>query len=66
MANLRADRDVEVWDGPARGDYVAREIEGDERAVWWERAVAAFPPYAEYQQKTDRLIPVFVLEPVAA
>jgi F420H(2)-dependent quinone reductase len=66
VANLRADPQVEVWDGPDRGDYVARELEGDERAGWWERAVAAYPPYADYQQRTDRLIPVFVLEPVAA
>jgi hypothetical protein len=42
---------------------VAREITGDERAEWWERAVAAYAPYAEYQQKTTRQIPVFVLEP---
>jgi deazaflavin-dependent oxidoreductase (nitroreductase family) len=41
----------------------ARELAGDERAQWWERAVAAYPPYAEYQQKTDRQIPVFILEP---
>ena len=41
----------------------AREVTGDERAQWWERAVAAYPPYAEYQQKTARQIPVFVLEP---
>lgn len=54
---------VQVRDGPRKGAYVAREIEGDERAVWWERAVAAFPPYAEYQEKTDRTIPVFLLEP---
>ena len=40
----------------------ARELTGDERAPWWERSVAAFPPYAEYQTKTDRVIPVFVLE----
>lgn len=65
VANLRADPRVEVWDGPTRGDYVAREIEGDERSTWWERAVAAYPPYADYQQRTERLIPVFVLEPVA-
>ena len=43
----------------------ARELSGDERAQWWERAVAAYPPYAEYQQKTTRQIPVFVLEPVS-
>lgn len=41
----------------------AREISGDEKAHWWERAVAAYPPYAEYQETTDRVIPVFVLEP---
>jgi deazaflavin-dependent oxidoreductase (nitroreductase family) len=62
VANLRADPQVEVWDGPARGDFSARELAGAERATWWERAVAAFPNYAEYQQKTERLIPVFVLE----
>ncbi len=66
VANLRADPQVEVWDGPQRGDYVARELDGDERAAWWERSVAVFPPYADYQERTDRLIPVFVLEPVAA
>jgi|SRR5579863_2198848 len=65
VANLRADAQVEVWDGPARGDFIAREIEGDERSVWWDRAVAAYPPYAEYQQRTERLIPLFVLEPLA-
>ncbi len=42
----------------------AREVHGEEKAQWWERAVEAFPPYAEYQEKTDREIPVFVLEPV--
>ncbi|HEX3975738.1 MAG TPA: nitroreductase family deazaflavin-dependent oxidoreductase [Solirubrobacteraceae bacterium] len=56
---------VEVQDGPAKGDYTAREVSGDERADWWERAVAAFPDYADYQEKTDREIPVFVLEPVS-
>ena len=44
-------------------EYDAREVGGDERRRWWERAVAAYPPYADYQKKTDRLIPVFVLEP---
>jgi F420H(2)-dependent quinone reductase len=57
---------VEVQDGPAKGDFTAREVSGDERADWWERAVAAFPDYADYQVKTDREIPVFVLEPSAA
>ena len=56
---------VEVQDGPHKGDYTAREISGEERAEWWERAVAAFPNYAEYQEKTDRQIPVFLLEPVS-
>lgn len=62
--NLRADPHVEVWDGQSRSDRVAREVSGEERATWWQRAVAAFPPYAEYQDKTQREIPVFVLEPV--
>jgi deazaflavin-dependent oxidoreductase (nitroreductase family) len=55
---------VELQDAAAKGDYTARELSGDERAVWWERAVEAYPNYAEYQEKTDRQIPVFVLEPV--
>ncbi|CAM5298335.1 Deazaflavin-dependent oxidoreductase (Nitroreductase family) OS=Streptomyces griseomycini OX=66895 GN=FHS37_005511 PE=3 SV=1 [Streptomyces griseomycini] len=44
-------------------DMTAREVSGDEKAEWWKRAVAAYPPYADYQEKTDREIPVFVLEP---
>jgi deazaflavin-dependent oxidoreductase (nitroreductase family) len=63
--NLRKDPEVVLQDGPQTWEMTAREISGDERAVWWERSVAAFPPYAEYQQKTDRLIPVFLLEPKA-
>ncbi len=63
--NLKANPSVEVQDGPNRFDLVAREITGDEKAEWWERAVAAFPPYAEYQAKTSRVIPVFVLEPAS-
>lgn len=63
--NLVADPHVELQDGAERRDYVARELEGDERAQWWERAVQVWPDYAEYQKKTDRLIPVFVLEPTA-
>ena len=59
--NLVADPTaVMIQDGPEPFDVVVREVEGDERAVWWERAVAAYPPYAEYQENTDRLIPVFV------
>ena len=61
--NLRANPQVELQDGPRKQNMVAREVSGDERAQWWERAVAAYPPYAEYQQKTTRQIPVFVLEP---
>jgi F420H(2)-dependent quinone reductase len=59
--NLRKEPHVVLRDGTEEHDYEAREVEGDERAVWWERAVAAFPNYAGYQEKTDRLIPVFVL-----
>ena len=61
--NLRADPFVELQDGPRKQDMIAREVGGEERARWWERAVAAYPPYAEYQQRTARQIPVFVLEP---
>lgn len=61
--NVVAHPHVELQDGPTVQDMVAREITGDEKAVWWERAVAAYPPYADYQEKTDREIPVFVLEP---
>jgi F420H(2)-dependent quinone reductase len=55
---------IEVQDGESKGDYEARETTGDERQLWWERAVAVWPDYATYQTKTDREIPVFVLEPV--
>ncbi len=61
--NVRANPLVELQDGPRKQDMVARELGGAERAQWWQRAVAAYPPYAEYQQKTTREIPVFVLEP---
>jgi deazaflavin-dependent oxidoreductase (nitroreductase family) len=54
---------VELQDGPSRGDYHAREVAGDERALWWARAVEVWPDYAGYQEKTEREIPVFVLEP---
>jgi F420H(2)-dependent quinone reductase len=56
---------VELQDGPVRQDMTAREVSGAEKAVWWERAVQAYPDYADYQTKTDRQIPVFVLEPVS-
>lgn len=59
--NLAADPTaLMIQDGPEPHDYVAREVEGGERARWWARAVEAYPPYAEYQEKTDRTIPVFV------
>jgi deazaflavin-dependent oxidoreductase (nitroreductase family) len=59
--NLVADPTaVVIQDGPEPFDAEVREVSGDERAVWWERSVAAYPPYAEYQTKTERLIPVFV------
>jgi F420H(2)-dependent quinone reductase len=61
--NLLADPHVEVRDAAHVVDMTAREVHGQERALWWDRAVAAFPTYAEYQTKTDREIPVFVLEP---
>lgn len=59
--NLVADPRAELQDGPQRWDVVARELSGEEKAIWWERAVAAFGPYADYQARTDRDIPVFLL-----
>jgi deazaflavin-dependent oxidoreductase (nitroreductase family) len=55
---------VELQDGPVRKDYTPRELSGQEREIWWERAVEAWPAYADYATKTDRLIPVFLLTPV--
>ncbi|HEY0186848.1 MAG TPA: nitroreductase family deazaflavin-dependent oxidoreductase [Cellulomonas sp.] len=63
--NLLAHPELDVQDGPAVGSYVAREVGGAERDEWWARAVAAYPDYADYQLKTDRVIPVLVLEPSA-
>lgn len=60
--NLRKNPQVVVQDGAETWEMTARELAGAEREQWWERAVAAYPPYTEYQQRTDRLIPVFVLE----
>lgn len=54
-----------IQDGPQAKDYVAREVTGEEKAVWWERGVAAYPPYDEYQEATERIIPVFVASPVS-
>ncbi|MET0296635.1 MAG: nitroreductase family deazaflavin-dependent oxidoreductase [Microbacterium sp.] len=62
--NMRKESHVELQDGPVRRDYRARELEGDERDLWWERSVQVWPDYANYQTKTDRLIAVFVLEPL--
>ena len=64
--NLIANPHVELQDGPVRQDYQAREAQGAERDTWWDRAVAAYPDYAEYQKKTSRTIPVFVLTPAGA
>lgn len=61
--NVVADPRVELQDGPVRQDMVAREVTGEEKAVWWGRAVEAYPDYDDYQKNTDREIPVFVLEP---
>jgi deazaflavin-dependent oxidoreductase (nitroreductase family) len=59
--NLKGDPDsVEIQDGPEPFHAAVRELSGAERDEWWKRAVAAYPPYAEYQTRTDRLIPVFV------
>jgi deazaflavin-dependent oxidoreductase (nitroreductase family) len=63
--NFRAHAGIDVQDGPEALSYTARELAGDERTQWWEYAVAAWPTYASYQQKTDRQIPVFLLEPAA-
>lgn len=63
-ANMLAEPLVELQDGPAPADYRAREVHGEERAVWWQRAVAVWPDYDEYAARTDREIPVMVLEPV--
>jgi len=60
--NLVAHPEVELQDGPEKHDFLAHEATGAEREEWWARAVEAFAPYAEYQEKTSRLIPVFVLE----
>jgi deazaflavin-dependent oxidoreductase (nitroreductase family) len=56
---------VELQDGAVTRDYDAREVVGEEKATWWARAVEAWPAYAEYQEKTDRQIPVFVLTAVS-
>jgi deazaflavin-dependent oxidoreductase (nitroreductase family) len=60
--NVLADPHVELQDGADKWDMTAREIAGEEKAAWWERCVAAYPDYADYQKKTEREIPVFLLE----
>jgi len=65
-ANVKANPEVDLQDGTVTKDYTAREVSGEERALWWERAVATYADYADYQRKTDRQIPVFVLEPRAS
>lgn len=57
---------MELQDGPVKKEYRAREVHGEERAAWWDRAVEAWPDYAEYQRKTSRTIPVFVLTPIGS
>jgi deazaflavin-dependent oxidoreductase (nitroreductase family) len=64
-ANFVAYPQVELQDGPRKWDMSVRQLSGAERAEWWDRSVAAFPNYADYQRKTDREIPVFLLEPIA-
>ncbi len=61
--NMRDDPHVELQDGPLLRDMVAHIAHGAEREAWWERAVAAYPDYADYAKKTDREIPVFVVDP---
>lgn len=62
--NIAAHPRVELQDQTAVGDFQAREVFGDEKAIWWQRAVEVWPDYADYQRKTDRDIPVFVLTPI--
>lgn len=64
--NLRKNPHVELQDGEVKRDYLARELSGEERSEWWARAVEAWPDYENYQTRTDRLIAVFVLEPIEA
>jgi F420H(2)-dependent quinone reductase len=62
--NLQADPHVELQDGSTKRDYRAREVSGEEKALWWRRAVEVWPDYEKYQAKTERVIPLFVLEPI--
>ncbi|MCC3297580.1 nitroreductase family deazaflavin-dependent oxidoreductase [Arthrobacter caoxuetaonis] len=60
--NVKSHPHVELQDGPQKWDMRAREVTGEEKTLWWDRAVEAYPPYADYQARTEREIPVFVLE----
>jgi deazaflavin-dependent oxidoreductase (nitroreductase family) len=62
-ANLTADPNVMIQDGPEPHDFVVRELEGDERQLWWDRAVAVYAPYAEYAERAGRVIPVLLASP---
>ncbi len=62
--NVKKHPQVELQDGTVVGDYEAREVFGEEKAAWWQRAVEIWPDYADYQRKTERVIPVFVLTPI--
>jgi len=62
-ANLVADPNVMIQDGPTPRDFVVREVNGSERDLWWDRGVAVYPPYAEYAQRAQRTIPVLVASP---
>lgn len=62
--NVKKHPQVELQDGTLVGDYEAREVFGEEKAAWWQRAVEIWPDYADYQRKTERVIPVFVLTPI--
>jgi len=64
VTNLRVNPHVELQDGPVRKDYIAREVAGPERDEWWRTATEAWPAYDDYQARTTRVIPVFVLEPI--
>lgn len=64
--NLTSNPRVELQDGAVKRDFEAREVHGDEYAIWYERAVAAWPDYAEYQKNTTRKMPIFVLTPTDA
>ena len=64
--NLVAQPLVEIQDGPEPHDYLTEIVTGDERQVWWDRSVEVFAPYADYAEKTDREIPVFIARPVSS